>query len=120
MAWTGGQGYGNNWGSSLSQTFGYIGWHTSVTLQYQYAVNAEPGYDHLKVILHRSDNNTDTVLRTYDGNVSGTETIVLTGNQLPITYSLLTFTFSGESDGSYSHQDGGYTTTRGPAATDTS
>ncbi|HEX7878923.1 MAG TPA: hypothetical protein VF720_05905, partial [Candidatus Eisenbacteria bacterium] len=59
--WPGGQGYGNGVNTSLEQTFAYSG-TGNVTLQFKYAVDAEPGFDDLSLLVRPSGAANDVVL----------------------------------------------------------
>ena len=102
----GGQGYGNDWFIGIEQTFNYPGLG-SVTLEFDYVVETEPGYDFVYVLSDTAGFGGEFQLQAYDGSLSGHESLVLfPGAGLPTTAGPITIRFLFSSDFSWSDEDG--------------
>ncbi|NIM19057.1 MAG: M6 family metalloprotease domain-containing protein [Candidatus Latescibacteria bacterium] len=104
LHWDGRGGYGNGWDESIERDFDFDG-TTPVMFSYDYQYDIETDYDYAYTLIRV--NSTETVLRTYTGNLSsGTESIdlspVLSGHTPPIDYQLI---FRFVSDYSWSDED---------------
>ncbi|HEX7879575.1 MAG TPA: FlgD immunoglobulin-like domain containing protein [Candidatus Eisenbacteria bacterium] len=120
LCWAAGQGYGNNWDLTIAKTFNYPG-SGNITLSYKYAVDAEPGYDYMYVLVDTTGNGSqdDLVLNSYTGTVSGTGSVILNpGSDLRSNAGPITIKFVASSDGSYSDEDGLNPTSCGHSAID--
>ncbi len=114
--WKHGGGYGNLWDETIERDFTFDG-TTPVTLTYDYAYETEVGYDYAYTVL--SVGGSDTVLKTYNGTASGTETIdltpILSGYTPPVDYKVK---FRFISDYAWSDEDGKNPTTCGAFTVD--
>ncbi len=113
-----GPGYGNNWDVSVRKEFAYPG-AGQVALEFDYAVDTEPGYDFVYLSVDTSGTGDEVVVASYDGSTSGHEGIVLNpGVTLPTTAGTIALRFEFVSDGSYSDEDGAWPTGCGAFAVD--
>jgi M6 family metalloprotease-like protein len=112
-----GPGYGSNWYQTIEHTFHYSG-SGSVNLQYAYAADTELNYDFARTILNV--NGVETVLKSYTGATSGTESIALSGylGALAGTGGDYTIKFRFVSDVSFDDSDGQDPSTCGAFAVD--
>ncbi|TPW08601.1 MAG: hypothetical protein FD129_2415, partial [bacterium] len=119
QCWATGQGYGNSWNACLERSFAYPG-SGDVTFGFEYAVDAEPDFDALTVVVRPSNAASDIVLAYYEGLVGGQATFILqqANGTLPTGPGTVTIRFTGTSDGAYSDEDGLYPTICGLAALD--
>jgi M6 family metalloprotease-like protein len=103
--WPGGAGYGNGWDEALVRDFSYDG-SNPVNFQYDYAYDAENGFDYGLVKIDVL--GTVTTLASYTGTGSGHANIDLTPllNGTGATSYTLIFEFT--SDYGYSDEDGYY------------
>ncbi|KPJ59498.1 MAG: hypothetical protein AMJ46_10780, partial [Latescibacteria bacterium DG_63] len=112
-----GTGYGNGWNQMVVTTSATHNAGDVLTLQYDYVVESEPGYDFTYVILQTYDTIASAwtdlqTLATYDDVVSGTDGPInlaayLSGGE---QWRIL---FQFQSDGGYADEDGYYVTTCG-------
>jgi len=120
LCYAGGQGYGNSWSMVMSKTFAYPG-SGSVSLSWLYAVDAEPSFDFAYVTIDTTGNEATAAieLAVYTGPVSGTGNAALNrGFTMRSTPGPFTIRLLAYADGSYSDEDGLYSTTCGLAAFD--
>jgi hypothetical protein len=117
-----GQGYGNSWNQTICKQFAYPG-SGAITLSYDYAVDAEPGFDYCYVLLDSTGTpaaylTTDIVEAYYTGANSGHASVVIPSNDLPHPGHAITLRFYCTSDGGYSDEDALYSTVCGHSALD--
>jgi hypothetical protein len=113
LCFSAGQGYGNNWNVCIEQAFAYNG-SGSVSLAYDYEVDLELGLDFTYVLIDTSGNDDDVQVAAYTDVVAGTEGLTLTpGTSLPNAAGPITIKFCVITDGSWSDEDGLYTTNCG-------
>ena len=121
LCYAGGAGYGDNWNLTIGKTFNYPG-SGSVTLAYQYATDAEPAFDYLNVNIDTTGTGAadDINITTYTGfNPAGPASHTLVpGLTMRSSAGPVTIKFNATSDGAYSDEDGGYTTTCGHSSVD--
>jgi len=114
-----GQGYGNDWTAHIEREFTHPGGAGTVTLEYDYAVNAEPGFDYATVLVDTSGNGDMVEVASYTGVASGHASVLLTpGVNLRTDAGPFRVQFRATSDPSYSDEDGWYATTCGEFAVD--
>jgi len=117
LCYAGGQGYGNGWNVAVEHRFWYPG-AGSVTLEYDYAVEVEPGFDYAYAEVDTGDGEA-RALTQYTGAVSGHESLtLLPGMDLPSGADTIRVLFRAYSDGAYSDEDGGFNSTCGAFAVD--
>jgi hypothetical protein len=113
----GGQGYGNNWNVCIGRSFSYLG--GSLTLEYQFVNDTEPGVDFTYVYVDSSGSGDLVEVQKYSGSVGGTESLSLNpGIELPISAGTIAIQFCVVSDGTGSDEDGLYLTDCGAFAVD--
>lgn len=113
-----GQGYGDEWDISVRKEFVYSG-SGSVTLEFDYVNQTEPGFDETTVLIDTSGTGHEVEVASYDGIVSGHATLVLQpGISLPTSAGTIAVRFRVTSDVAYSDQDGLYATDCGAFALD--
>jgi hypothetical protein len=115
LCFAAGQGYGNSWTLTIQKTFAYGG-AGNVALSFQYAVEAEPGFDYAYALIDTTGNGSqdDLILWSQDGTAAGTESITLNpGQDMRSDAGNYTIKFVAASDGGYSDEDGAYPTTCG-------
>lgn len=119
LCYVSGRGYGNNWNITVQKIFAYPG-SGSLTLSFDYAVDAEPGFDYAYVLLDSTGAGAaaDQELAVYNGVMSGTATIPIPRGQLPAQAGPIAIKFNVQSDGGYSDEDGANPTTCGHSAFD--
>lgn len=120
LCYASGVGYGNTWDIVMARAFSYPG-SGSVTLSFDYAVDAEPGFDYAYVEIDTTGTGAaDPVwLAAYTGAVAGHATISLSrGDNLRSTPGPVTLRIRAYSDGMYSDEDGLYPTTCGHSTFD--
>jgi hypothetical protein len=120
LCWAAGQGYGNTWHLVAEKCFTYPRSGT-IALEYDFAVDAEPIFDHMRVLVDTTGDGTGEIEPiSYTGVASGHETLPLVrGTTLPSgAASPFCLRFVAESDGSYSDEDGLYPTACGHSAVD--
>jgi hypothetical protein len=102
-----GQGYGNNWTVRIRKEFVYPG-SGSVFLSFQYAVEAESGYDYAFAYVDTTGTGDGEVnLFAETGVVSGTASLTLApGDRMRRDAGPFAIIFEATSDGSYSDEDG--------------
>ncbi len=114
--WKASGGYGNGWDEYIEREFVYNG-SNPVTLQYDYSYQLESDYDYGFTILDVG--GSESLLKTYTGNVSGTESInlapYLTSYSPPQPYKIK---FRFTSDYAWSDEDGKNATTCGALVID--
>ncbi len=101
--WPGLEGYGNGWVERVSREF-YYDSTGPVTLEYDYAFDAEPGYDYAYGRIEVG--GTVSTFATYNGAGSGHETVDLTPYLSGGGASVYELSFVFESDVGYSDEDG--------------
>lgn len=117
LCWPGGQGYGNNWDVSQTRSFGYGG--GVVQLDFDYVLDAEPGFDYALVEIRWPSALDPIELWRLSGPNSGHVTLTLSpGTELPLPAEPVTITLRMTTDGAYSDEDGAYPTTCGGFAID--
>ncbi len=104
--WPGGAGYGNSWYERVARQFNWDG-TTPVNLAYDYAYDNENGYDYGYLLINV--NGTESIVRSYNGTGSGTESPIdlssyLTGSGASYYYLIFEF----DSDIAWSDEDGNY------------
>lgn len=102
-SWPGGAGYGNGWDEAVVREFAFDG-TTPVTLQYDYACNAETGYDY--GIVSIDVNGVLTELARYTGSASGHANIDLAPYLSGGGVEGYTLVFEFVSDYAWSDEDG--------------
>jgi hypothetical protein len=121
LCYAGGQGYGNAWTMYFKKTYSYPG-AGNVTLQWDYAIDCEPGFDYSYVLIDTTgacDPGIAIQLASYTGPNVGHNSVTLTpGNTLPSSAGTICLILCVNSDGSYSDEDGNYPTTCGHSAYD--
>ncbi|HET6348116.1 MAG TPA: M6 family metalloprotease domain-containing protein [Candidatus Krumholzibacteria bacterium] len=112
-----GPGYGSNWYQTIERSFHYSG-SGSVTLQYQYRVEAETNYDFARAIIKVG--GTESQLAQYTGSSAGSANISLTGYLAPLAGAGGTYTikFRVISDYSFDDSDGQNATVCGAFSVD--
>lgn len=120
LCYVAGQGYGNSWGMTMSKNFTYGG-SGNVGLAFQYAVDAEPGFDYAYVAIDTTGNGSqdDVLIVDYTGSVSGSASLTLTeGTDMRSDAGDFTLKLIASSDGGYSDEDGLYPTVCGHSTFD--
>lgn len=113
-----GQGYANEIGGGFQQSFTYSG-SGAVTLEYDYTMELEPGFDYLYVEVDTSGAGDFARAHSVSGVNAGHETLVLTpGTDLRSDAGPIEVRFQMNSDGSYSDEDGYFGTLCGAFALD--
>jgi M6 family metalloprotease-like protein len=115
-------GYGSNWVETVERDFTYSG-TGSVSLEYDYAHDTEPPYQgYIYDVAHAviEVQGVETILATYHGVGSGTETIDITPHLSPLSGAGGTYTvkFRFTSDLSFADDDGNYESACGAIAVD--
>jgi hypothetical protein len=120
LCYAAGQGYGNSWTLTISKTFAYAG-AGNVAFSFDYAVEAEPGFDYAYALIDTTGNGSqdDLILWQQDATAAGNESITLNpGQDMRSDAGNYTIKFVAASDGAYSDEDGAYPTTCGLLAVD--
>lgn len=122
LCYAAGAGYGHNWDYYVGKTFQYPGSGT-ITLSFDYAVDAEPTFDYLHVKVDTSGTAPApaalVLLHSSTGSTSGHAVLTLQpGVSLPAHAGPVRILFHGTSDAGYDDEDGSYATTCGLAAID--
>jgi hypothetical protein len=114
--WEGGAGYGNNWDETIERKFTFDG-TTPVTFAYLYEFDLEFGYD--SVFVSICVDTAETLLASYTGVGSGTESIDLSAILSPLgSDTCYTLKFRVVSDQFNSDEDGDYPSTCGALVVD--
>jgi len=112
-----GQGYGNSRSATMQQTFTYSG--GAVELAFSYICETEPGYDFVYVFVDTTGTGEDVQIWRVDGSVSARDTLTLSpGTELPSAPGNVVIKFRVTLDGTWSDEDGLFTTTCGAFALD--
>jgi hypothetical protein len=116
LCYAAGSGYGNSWYVCIHHDTNFT--HTagaSVTLNFKYANDTEPGWDYSYVIADTSgagDGSGDVTVTSYTGPASGTASLVLAeGTDMRSDSGAFNIKFCLSADGAYSDEDGLYATT---------
>lgn len=118
LCYAAGQGYGNSWNICIGHTFPYPG-SGSVSLDFDYVNETEPGYDFTYVIVDTSGAGDDVPADAYTGAVSGHTTLNLSqGEALPGSAGDILIKFCVSSDVAWSDEDGFNPTVCGAFAVD--
>ncbi|MDZ4806002.1 MAG: FlgD immunoglobulin-like domain containing protein [Candidatus Eisenbacteria bacterium] len=117
--WPGGRGYGNGINAVVERTFAYPG-AGNVTLEFDFAVDSEPGFDYLSLTVQPSGAASPVVLNSWNGMTTGHAVFTLRtiDGTLPAGAGTVTIRFIADSDGAYSDEDGLYLTSCGHSAID--
>lgn len=117
LCFPGGQGYGNNWYACISHPFAYTG--SEVTLEFDYVVDTEHGYDFASVIVDTTGNGNENEAIAYDGQSTGRDSLTLRpGLELPSVPGNIAIRFCFTSDGAWSDQDSLFDSSCGAFAVD--